>query len=42
MKICVLIRVYDRIEDLRYNLEIIKNTWKKYAEFNLQMQLNSG
>lgn len=31
MKICVLIRVYDRIEDLRYNLEIIKNTWKKYT-----------
>lgn len=28
MKICVLIRVYDRIEDLRYNLEIIKTHGK--------------
>lgn len=27
VKIAVLIRVYDRIEDLRYNLDIIKNTW---------------
>ncbi|WP_029904129.1 glycosyltransferase family 2 protein [Prevotella sp. 10(H)] len=29
MKIAVLIRVYDRIEDLKYNLQIIRNTWKE-------------
>lgn len=29
MKIAVLIRVYDRIQDLKYNLEIIRNTWKE-------------
>ena len=28
MKIAVLIRVYDRIEDLGYNLQIIRDTWK--------------
>lgn len=28
MKITVLIRVYDRIEDLKYNLQIISDTWK--------------
>jgi len=28
MKIAVLIRVYDRIEDLKYNLQIISDTWK--------------
>lgn len=28
MKIAVLIRVYDRIEDLKYNLQIIRDTWK--------------
>lgn len=27
MKIAVLIRVYDRIEDLKYNLKIIADTW---------------
>lgn len=27
-KICVLIRVYDRIDDLVHNLKIIKDTWK--------------
>ncbi|MFV0417110.1 MAG: hypothetical protein ACK5KT_00060 [Dysgonomonas sp.] len=27
MKITVLIRVYDRIEDLKYNLQIISDTW---------------
>lgn len=29
MKIAVLIRVYDRIEDLKYNLRIIRDTWRK-------------
>lgn len=29
MKITVLIRVYDRIEDLKYNLQIIADTWKE-------------
>ncbi len=29
-KIAVLIRVYDRIEDLKYNLQIIKKTWTKF------------
>lgn len=29
MKIAVLIRVYDRIEDLKYNLRIICDTWKE-------------
>jgi hypothetical protein len=29
MKIAVLIRVYDRIEDLKYNLRIISGTWKE-------------
>lgn len=28
MKIAVLIRVYDRTEDLKYNLQIIRDTWK--------------
>lgn len=28
MNICILIRVYDRIEDLLCNLRIIKDTWK--------------
>lgn len=28
MKVAVLIRVYDRIEDLKYNLRIIAETWK--------------
>jgi len=26
-KIAILLRVYDRIEDLKYNLQIIKDTW---------------
>lgn len=26
-KIAILIRVYDRVEDLKYNLEIIRKTW---------------
>lgn len=29
MKVTILIRVYDRIEDLKYNLQIISNTWKE-------------
>ncbi|WP_108821703.1 glycosyltransferase family 2 protein [Dysgonomonas sp. Marseille-P4361] len=28
MEITVLIRVYDRIDDLKYNLQIIRDTWK--------------
>ncbi|MCB2353559.1 hypothetical protein [Clostridium estertheticum] len=30
MKICVLIRVFDRIEDLECNIEIIKKTWNNF------------
>lgn len=29
MKITVIIRVYDRTEDLKYNLQIISDTWKE-------------
>lgn len=29
-KIAVLIRVYDRVEDLKYNLEIIRQTWIRF------------
>lgn len=29
-KIAILLRVYDRIEDLKYNLQIIKNTWTTF------------
>lgn len=29
-KVAILIRVYDRVEDLRYNLQIIRSTWKEY------------
>jgi len=29
MKVAVLIRVYDRVEDLKYNLQIISDTWKQ-------------
>lgn len=29
-KIAILLRVYDRIEDLKYNLQIIKNTWNSF------------
>jgi hypothetical protein len=28
MKVAVLIRVYDRIDDLKYNLRVISGTWK--------------
>jgi hypothetical protein len=28
-QICIVIRVYDRIDDLEVNLDIIRNTWKK-------------
>lgn len=30
MKVCVLIRVYNRIEDLVCNLQIIRDTWNMY------------
>ncbi|NDW09232.1 hypothetical protein D0T56_06100 [Dysgonomonas sp. 520] len=33
MKIAVLIRVYDRIEDLKYNLKIIADTWTENEYF---------
>ena len=29
MKVAILIRVYDRIEDLKHNLRIISDTWKE-------------
>ncbi|MDR1810575.1 MAG: hypothetical protein LBR34_09285 [Prevotella sp.] len=29
-KVAILIRVYDRIEDLKYNLQIIVDTWRRY------------
>ena len=29
MKVAILIRVYDRIEDLKHNLQIISDTWKE-------------
>jgi hypothetical protein len=29
-KVAILIRVYDRIEDLKYNLQIIVDTWRIY------------
>ena len=29
-RIAVIIRVYDRIEDLKYNLQIIKQTWTEF------------
>lgn len=29
MKFAVLIRVYDRVEDLKYNLQVISKTWKE-------------
>lgn len=35
MKICLLIRVYNRIEDLQYNLEIIRKTWSQYDYYVL-------
>lgn len=33
MKIAVLIRVYNRIEDLKYNLQIISDTWKENSYY---------
>lgn len=33
-KVSILVRVYDRIEDLKYNLQIIKRTW---LTFNYQI-----
>ena len=30
INISILIRVYDRIEDLKYNLQIIRQTWKHF------------
>lgn len=30
MKICIIIRVYDRVEDLLYNIKIIRDTWKSH------------
>jgi len=32
-KIALLIRVYDRIEDLKYNLQIIKDTWVNFSYY---------
>lgn len=29
-RIAILIRVYDRVEDLKYNLQVIRNTWKLF------------
>ncbi|MDU1905290.1 MAG: hypothetical protein E6772_10950 [Dysgonomonas sp.] len=29
-KVAILIRVYDRIEDLKYNLQIIRDTWTEF------------
>lgn len=29
-KIAILIRVYDRIEDLKYNLQVIRDTWQVF------------
>lgn len=33
MKLAILIRVYDRVEDLKYNLQIIRDTWKENKYF---------
>lgn len=33
MKVAVLIRVYNRIEDLKYNLRIIRDTWKENSYY---------
>jgi hypothetical protein len=35
VRICILIRVYDRTEDLKYCLEIIKKTWLSFDYFIL-------
>lgn len=39
MKICVLIRVFNRIEDLINNLKIIKSTWKRF-EYDVVVSFN--
>ena len=39
MKICVIIRVYDRIQDLEYNLDIIRQTWTS-NEYNIIISSN--
>lgn len=43
-KICVLIRVYDRTEDLLYNLKIIRDTWKDhyYDVYVVSNGINNG
>lgn len=43
-KVCVLIRVYDRTEDLLYNLEIIRDTWKshQYDVYVVSNGINNG
>lgn len=33
MKLAILIRVYDRVEDLKYNLQIIRDTWVENEYF---------
>jgi hypothetical protein len=33
MKVAVLIRVYDRIDDLKYNLRVISETWKNNSYY---------
>lgn len=33
-KVAVLIRVYDRVEDLKYNLQIIRQTWTEF-DYNI-------
>lgn len=33
MKVAVLIRVYDRIDDLKYNLRVISETWKSNSYY---------
>ncbi|MDF2431858.1 MAG: hypothetical protein JWP44_1489 [Mucilaginibacter sp.] len=32
-KVCVLIRVYNRVEDLKYCLDIIRDTWKNFEYY---------
>lgn len=32
-KVAVLIRVYDRVEDLKYNLQIIRDTWSHFIYY---------
>lgn len=44
MKVCILIRVYNRIEDLQYNLEIIRKTWSQHDYYVLVVSngVNNG